>query len=134
MALFAPEIVLYCALAQLREARKFVAELNNIWDARLASEERQALDERSSNTPASHGEEQSKGTENEHPTTTAQDDQEPHEISLVPPPDSNKLIRADHEQDISTPSTPGSDGNAAGIIKRKSHDLEKGAKGAVSTW
>ena len=32
MALFAPELVLYCALNQFLAARKLVKELNNLWD------------------------------------------------------------------------------------------------------
>ena len=34
IALFAPEIVLYCALTQFLEARKTVKELNDLWDNR----------------------------------------------------------------------------------------------------
>ena len=37
-ALFAPELVLYCALNQFLAARKLVKELNNLWDTQHASD------------------------------------------------------------------------------------------------
>ena len=42
IALFAPELVLYCALAQLLKARRLTKNLNELWAAKQAANESQA--------------------------------------------------------------------------------------------
>lgn len=62
IALFAPEIVLYCALAQFLEARKFIKELNRLWADKHASKdhaERLVLTQTLPNTaPTLHSDDQ----------------------------------------------------------------------------
>ena len=153
LALFAPEIVLYCALTQLLQAWIFIREMNELWDTQQASldhSERKESKLKPPDAPDSHRNDNSNVVEQNHLAQVTQQDQAPSEIShsplpkpFAPEPEEttkddglhpvssddarDRILRQPVQDSLSLPST----GNADERSNSKNHDLEKGM---VSTW
>ena len=153
LALFAPEIVLYCALTQLLQAWKFKKEMNNLWATRQASSdhpERQESALAPPDGPDSHSSDDSIDVGHNQLASLTRQDRAPSNISPSPLPKSSAPeseettkdeglhpVSSDDARDetshqpaqksLSVPSK----GNADECSISKSPDLEKGM---VSTW
>lgn len=147
LALFAPEIVLYCALTQLLEARKLVKELNKLAGKHT---KRKASTRPLPETAASSGEDQSEAAKQGHLASTVQHGQAQEEISPLPPQDPSLLQPELTKQDIVTPpdscpdeghqNSPQLSQDQLSVKSKRSngrqeipsdHDVEKGV---VSNW
>ena len=94
LALFAPEIVLYCALTQLLQARKLIKEMNDLWATQQASldhPERKESKLAPPDAPDSRINDDSNVVEQNHPAPLTQQDQAPSEISPLPLPKPSAL-------------------------------------------
>ena len=149
LALFAPEIVLYCALTQLLEARKFIKEMNELWDAQQISldhPERQESALAPSDASDSCSKDDFNVAEQGHLGPHTQQDQAPSEISPLPLPKSFVRESEETKKDDDTLPISGDDAEdqtcnqgpqkslsisskriADGQLNSKGHDLEKGA-------
>ena len=147
LALFAPEIVLYCALTQLLEARKFKNEMNKLWAKRQASFDHPKQKESKLAPPdarESHSNDNSNIVEQNNVAQVTQQDQAPIELTTLPLPTSSPLesketakddglppVSSDdagnenpHQPAHDSPSVP-SKRNADGHLISKNPDLEK---------
>ena len=89
LALFAPEIVLYCAFTQLRKARGLVKKLNELRAPHQASPDRLERHESalaSPDAPKTNSKDDFNVTEQEPRVSITQQDQAPSEISPLPLP------------------------------------------------
>lgn len=145
LALFAPEIVLYCALTQVRQAWKFKNEMNELWATRQASPDHPEQKESKlapPDTPDPHSDDNSNVVEQNHLT---QEDQRPSKISLSPLPTSSAPESEETTKDDGLRPVPSDDAgdeiaheparnslfvpskfNANGHSIPKNPDLEKG--------
>ena len=153
LALFAPEIVLYCALTQLLQALKLRNELNELRATQQASHnpaERQESALAPSDAPDSHTNDDPSVVGQKHLAPLTQADRAPNEISPIPIPEISALESKDTTEDDGFHLVSGNDagdeishqptqislpvpskGNADGRSIPKSPDLEKGM---VNTW
>ena len=89
VALFAPEIVLYCALTQLLQARKFIKEMNELWATRQASldhPERKESKLATPDAPDPYSDDNSNVVEQNHLAQVTQQNQAPSETPPLPLP------------------------------------------------
>ena len=100
LTLFAPEIVLYCALTQFLEARKLVKELNKLAGERTKY---QASTRPLPETAASRSEDQSEAAKQEHLAPTAPHGQIQEEILPLPSQNPSILQPEEIKQDILFP-------------------------------
>ena len=148
LALFAPEIVLYCALTQLLQALNFKNEMNELWATRQASlnpAERRESALAPSNAPDSPINDDSGVVGQKHLAPLTQADRAPSEISPLPIPRTSALESEDttendgfhpvsgddagdeiSHQATQIPLSVPSKGNADENFIPKSPDLEKG--------
>lgn len=153
LALFAPEVVLYCALIQRLQARKFIKEMNELWATRQASldhPEHKKSKLAQPDAPDSHSNDKSNVVQQIHVAQVTQQAQAPSEIPPFPLPKSSalgseeltkddglhpvssddprdKILRQAAQKCLSVPST----GNTDEHPISKHPDLEKGM---VRTW
>ena len=153
LALFAPEIVLYCALTQLLQAWKFKNKMNELWatqQASLGQPERKKSKFAPPNAPDPHSDVDSNVIEQDHlaqvtplwhkflnkpseisplPTSSAPDTEETTKVDgLHPVPSDDAGDELAHQPALDLLSKP-SKVNANGHPIPKSADLEKGMVG-----
>ncbi|KAM0794505.1 hypothetical protein BDR22DRAFT_689841 [Usnea florida] len=148
LALFAPEVVLYCALTQLLRAWAFKKVMNKLWATQQASldrPERKKSKPASPDGPDSHNEDNSNVVEQNYLPQVTQQNQAPSKISPLPLPKVSVPESKDNTNDEEiSPTSGGNTGdeifsqlpqrslsifsktNADGQSGSKGFDLEKG--------
>ena len=153
LALFAPEIVLYCALSQLLEAQKFKKEMNILWNTQQASlnhPERKKSKLAPPDAPDSHSDDNSNVVEQNHLAQNSQQDQGPSETSplllaKLSVPESEDTIKDEDLHPISGGNTGDEISSQPpqcplSISSKRNVDIQSGPKGfdlekgMVSTW
>ena len=143
LALFAPEIVLYCALTQLLQAWKFKNEMNELWATRQASLDHPEQKESKLAPPDaqdSHSDDNSNVVEQNHLAQITQQDQGPSETPPLPLPKVSTPESEDTAKDEDIhPSSGGNTGDepssqpsegSLSISSKRNLDGQSGPKGS----